>query len=1269
MARRIKLKNPATNVEEALGRVLENEFREDITHIAPAEQFKIGDLKQKIEALNSTNEPLESLSVQIPNYTTSDPDFIKELKAANDDKNTPPFSQIFPKHSPFGIYVTSAIISMLWLGGSFSFTYYIWENSHKAFAEFMMTPAGLSSIGYSLLPVALIGLFAKLFKNSKDLTSMIKSLVSSQLNVPAPASDFAKISRHISYEVDNMDKGLQKTFERASELETLVHGEVQYLERAYSENEDKIRKLMAMLANERQAILDHADRVKSTLQLTSNEISTDLSEVTDKISLNIEAIAERLSQKLNEKTKFMLDNLQAISGSLTGDLIEDINDKGTTYLDQLDMIFANVKKGIESHTSDSINVFTNKLTEIGDAANIIVDQFGHKFDNMDDLLQRRSEQALQNFEGQLDNFNALFNCIPERLSVATKQALVECEKNLIALDDMLSDQSKSAITSFITYSISIEEHTDKLTALLDSRVTEINSSIKNHIEGLSTTIDSGKEDLLRTADEAHMKVVSELSKIEDRIAYLFNNRDKTLEEKFVSSNNYIANIINNESSTMAGSIQQQIKLLSEHLNTIEQDFVIKLIEVGSHNDTQLELIKNYNNNLSEKLNDGLTLLEKNITTYNQRLDEKGQVLQSDIDNSFINILNEQTLVINKRIENLRKLILSNEEHLGEVFDNHLKTYEEKLNGSKGQISKELQEHLALLASYTDNVHNAINRTENLQVSLSSHLHNSVQESIQHLEHNTIGIGTILGEKIKETANLLTQEAYKAKEYVENINVDLSNSITNFEQGFSRAHNHVMKSAQYVTEHLRQETDSTTQKILKTGEHLNSSLMQVSAEIEKRIQERSALLNDASAQIYKKIDEHLHQVGTSIHNLREYKEEHFANQIKELAQTTQAVYNAARTTSEAISNTKKQINDQIANTAQEVRQQFTLENKDLLETIAQRSTEISNSLEHFNNIVAKNIITITDQLSHSSNSIFARTNELVNNIQNTENNIYSTVEQFNQNATQIGQDLSNRFKEHATLLSTAANLLDKAQHNFDDNIYEKQHALNMLTETLASKTDEITKAINYYEQLLDNNLNKMTQQAKVSLNSFTQEIQDGLGQAVANFTNSSDNLKLKAQSINQEMKLGQSTAANFETHRESLKQAINNQAYALNDVASVLSNDKAPSDLSLKSIAAHIVKGINLAELAAMWRRYNKYEVNIQPQALYNAEGLELAKKLREEYYSNFTFKKAIDKYINEFEQILKNINTQKDPNGIFNALQTNSGIVYTVLAHISGRLQ
>ena len=65
------------------------------------------------------------------------------------------------------------------------------------------------------------------------------------------------VGQAVRREVAAMGEGIERTLARAVELETLVHTEVNQIERSYSENEARIRSLVDGLGSEREAVVTH----------------------------------------------------------------------------------------------------------------------------------------------------------------------------------------------------------------------------------------------------------------------------------------------------------------------------------------------------------------------------------------------------------------------------------------------------------------------------------------------------------------------------------------------------------------------------------------------------------------------------------------------------------------------------------------------------------------------------------------------------------------------------------------------------------------------------------------------------------------------------------------------------------------------------------------------------------------------------------------------------------------------------------------------------
>ena len=106
------------------------------------------------------------------------------------------------------------------------------------------------------------------------------------------------VSQAIRREVAAMGDGIERALARASELEVLVHNEVASLERSYTDNELRVRRLIDELVTEREAIVQNAERVRQAIRGSHDSFSADLAGITDQIAVAADSAAKRISDLL-----------------------------------------------------------------------------------------------------------------------------------------------------------------------------------------------------------------------------------------------------------------------------------------------------------------------------------------------------------------------------------------------------------------------------------------------------------------------------------------------------------------------------------------------------------------------------------------------------------------------------------------------------------------------------------------------------------------------------------------------------------------------------------------------------------------------------------------------------------------------------------------------------------------------------------------------------------------------------------------------------------
>ena len=116
----------------------------------------------------------------------------------------------------------------------------------------------------ALAPIFIFFGFAALARGLQELRLSAQSIARVAMRLAEPESmaneGFTTLSQAIRREIATLGEGVEKAYQRASELETLLRAEVAALDRSSSESERRIRSLIAELSDQREAIVTNGER-------------------------------------------------------------------------------------------------------------------------------------------------------------------------------------------------------------------------------------------------------------------------------------------------------------------------------------------------------------------------------------------------------------------------------------------------------------------------------------------------------------------------------------------------------------------------------------------------------------------------------------------------------------------------------------------------------------------------------------------------------------------------------------------------------------------------------------------------------------------------------------------------------------------------------------------------------------------------------------------------------------------------------------------------
>ncbi len=283
-------------------------------------------------------------------------------------------------------YNVATLLSLLWIaGGAFS----LYSQGITTPEQFLAayTPAQLSVAALVLFaPIVLFYIAAMLTVRSQEMKQVARAVgeVAVRLAQPENFSTDAvlSVSQAVRREIAAVGDGVERALARAGELETLVRSEISTLERAYSDNEIRIRSLIDELVTQRESIVTNAERVRTAITGSHQHLTQDLDEAAERVVNAISGAGERVTGSLEQRGEQITQAL----GRAGERVVEEMAGRGVELVDRLTGASDEIKVGISEAGTTITAALENKAQDITGA-----------FERTGDLLNRH----LQDGAGQV----------------------------------------------------------------------------------------------------------------------------------------------------------------------------------------------------------------------------------------------------------------------------------------------------------------------------------------------------------------------------------------------------------------------------------------------------------------------------------------------------------------------------------------------------------------------------------------------------------------------------------------------------------------------------------------------------------------------------------------------------------------------------------------------------------------------------------------------------------------------------------------------------
>src|SRR5262249_12691047 len=201
-------------------------------------------------------------------------------------------------------YIVATVFAVLWMAGGVALAFLFMPDLQVMAKGASGLPALVGLAGFVLAPVVFFYIVAHMVWRSQELRIIAQSMASVARKRAGP-EEVAREStvtggQPIRREVAAMGDGVERALARAAELEALVANEVSALERAYNDNEVRIRGLLETIAHQRDTLVGQAEQVRNAITGVHLDLSHDISQVSDHVAAKVDESAEKIAAALTE---------------------------------------------------------------------------------------------------------------------------------------------------------------------------------------------------------------------------------------------------------------------------------------------------------------------------------------------------------------------------------------------------------------------------------------------------------------------------------------------------------------------------------------------------------------------------------------------------------------------------------------------------------------------------------------------------------------------------------------------------------------------------------------------------------------------------------------------------------------------------------------------------------------------------------------------------------------------------------------------------------
>ena len=990
-------------------------------------------------------------------------------RAANDDREAIGQAlQAIQKGRPTrNAYLLATLATGMWVIAGILLTISFWPSIQAAMGQGsggMLAFAGL--IALFSAPILMFYFMASLSWRGQQLQTIAQSMAQVAIRFSEPegaASDsMVTVGQAIRREVAAMGDGIERAIARAGELETLVANEVSALERAYSDNEVRIRALLQDIAHQRDNLVGQAEQVRSAISGVQIDLRHDIALISDAIASRVDEVAKSITGALEERGAHITSAL-ANAGD---NMILALGERGGDLLDRLEEASAETTRAV-------LDASERLTTSLNFKTGHVHDEFVELADRVHDMLNERLDRVTADFEQRsstiVDGISDRTEQVHDSLKNSSDSLLLELELRSGDLVNKIDESGNRLASKILT---SGEKASDALDVTVNSLVAKVVSQTENAHDALSMQMSAFDE--------------------------LVKNQGGELAEKFAR-----------DSGTLGALITRHISEFDRTVKTFGGEIVERMGQRTSDiADTLKSYVDNFDTRLTSNGGEITASLDQRLLQFETTLGTRVTHLDTSLDS---------------KIKSFDEAIDSRLKSLEQTFDSRAHSVTETIDGRLGTLTASLTDGAAqAVAAVDQRIANATATIDGRSTQLTETIAARFQEIHQGIETRIGSVATDIDARVSQFEELLDTRIEAVAGRIESSGRQASDGLVERAEQLSAGIKSHVEDAERSLSNLVVTTSETIQTgaraaqeaLLGVSSDVGAQLKMTSAEVERAL---TAVGSSAANSIVVSAREAQTTLVTASADA--------TNQVKSLASdlerslsaagsaTAASILASARDVQTTLVGASSDAANHVKSLAADVERTLTAAGSDTAASILNSAREAQTSFTATSADAASQIRAISSDLERSLSTVTT----------NTTDRIAATAQTAQQAIIAASNEASSKVKSTSadverSVLAASGSFGSAMTGKTDEIVTYVQQQTDRLSQAIDSKRGALVEAIGAKTSLLTSEVDRVTAEALRSIETrgkgFSQAMLGNSTEVARNITSAGE---LATSTINKSLK--------------------------------------------------------------------------------------------------------------------------------------------------------